>query len=752
MRRTALAWALAALCACLFWWPLCRGQCPIGGDTYTYYLPLRTYYADGLRRGELRLWHDRIGYGAPVLGESQTGVFYPPNLVLYGLLPVPVAYNVSLLLHFTLAMGLMYHYGRCIGGSMLASLFGGLAFAYSWFPARGALEWAYTTGAWLPLALCGLERLIATGRWRWGLTMAVAVSLQLLAGHFQVAFITLVGVGLYAAVRCVADPHIRARWIRRMGLVAGFAVLAMLLSAVQLAPSWELKAVSQRQGVQWTADLLYGYLPWWYMGQMVFPYAYYYGLTGGVPLLHLPTTNVVEASLYPGLLALWLALAGWWAGRRRPVVWTWVVIAVVSGGLACGVGLGWLAHVPGFSYFRYPGRYSLLVCAAVAALAAIGIDALRKARPKPWAAGVLIGLQGVGLVVCSAILVHGGWTETAARWWASHTQLTQPFGADVLTLFRELVWGSIAVMVVVGVGIVLLRWALIRWRAAVLILAALAALEYAYVAHRHHAYNLAFASSCLPEVQRSEIARRLGPGDRLVADGPNLFTLLGVACVPPYMGLGPAAYYDDEVVMRKLMHRSAPTVRERMYLRLQSASHLVSTSPLPCHDPAWPIRLVWRGHDPFIHRAWGRAPNAQPLNLYRVDGFVSRAYLVADLDATAPGTSLGRARVVDRGTHRVEVACEATAPAWCVLAELHYPGWSATVDGRPVAIEPFQQVFRAVPVAEGRHRITFTYRPLSVLLGAAVSLLALCGVGVGAAVFGARRRRVRPRDTGSAEA
>lgn len=741
MRQTALAWVVCAALACLFWWPLCTGNSPIGGDTYTYYLPLKTYYAQGLCQGQLRLWHDRIGYGAPVLGESQTGVFYPLNPVLYRLLSVPVAYNVSLILHFTLAMGLMYHFGRCLGGSFLASLFGGLAFAYSWFPARGSLEWAYTTGAWLPLALWGLERFLQTGRRRWGLMVTLALCLQLLAGHFQLAFITLLGIGLYGLVRCLLDARIRSHLASRAAWTVGFCLLAFLLAGVQLVPSWELKAMGQRQGATWATELLYGYLPWWYVGQALFPYPYYYGLSGGVPLLRLPTTNVVEASAYPGVLALWLAMAGVWGTRRRPAVWALVVLAAVAGLLACGVGLGVLAHVPGFSYFRYPGRYTLLVCAAVAGLATVGIDALRQSRPKPWPAAVLLSVQGIGLVVCSAVLVRSEWTDAVARWWFSRTRLEGPFSADALALFREMAWGGMAVMLLVGASVLVLRWALTRWRAAVVLVGVLAMGEYVYVARRHHAYNLTIVPSCLPDAERSRIADRLGPEGRLVADGPNLFTLLGCACTPPYMGLGPAVYYDDDVVMRKLMHRETPTPREQMYLRLQAASHLVSTSPLPSDSPAWPIRLIWRGHDPFIQRAWGRGPQAEPLNLYRVDCFVSRAYLVGGLDATAPDPALGHTKVVIRSAHRVQIACDAKAPGWCVLAELDYPGWQAEVDGQPVPIKPFHEVFRAVRVGQGAHWVTFTYRPLSVVLGAALSVFALCALGVGVVLV---RRQAGP--------
>jgi hypothetical protein len=63
-----------------------------------------------------------------------------------------------------------------------------------------------------------------------------------------------------------------------------------------------------------------------------------------------------------------------------------------------------------------------------------------------------------------------------------------------------------------------------------------------------------------------------------------------------------------------------------------------------------------------------------------------------------------------------------------ILVEQFFPGWSATLDGRPVEIERAEDVFQAVQMPAGEHRIRFEYRPRAVLVGAAVSLLSLAGL------------------------
>jgi uncharacterized membrane protein YfhO len=62
------------------------------------------------------------------------------------------------------------------------------------------------------------------------------------------------------------------------------------------------------------------------------------------------------------------------------------------------------------------------------------------------------------------------------------------------------------------------------------------------------------------------------------------------------------------------------------------------------------------------------------------------------------------------------------------LVEQYSPGWEATVDGGPVAIERWREAFQSIPVGPGEHTVVFEYHSRWLPFGAAVSLASLAGL------------------------
>jgi len=89
-------------------------------------------------------------------------------------------------------------------------------------------------------------------------------------------------------------------------------------------------------------------------------------------------------------------------------------------------------------------------------------------------------------------------------------------------------------------------------------------------------------------------------------------------------------------------------------------------------------------------------------------------------------------------SERVTVRAQTSAAGYLVLADSWYPGWNAYVDGAPAPIYRADVLFRAVPLEPGSHTVVFEYRPLSLIMGAGISLVSLAATF--AIAFALRRK------------
>lgn len=73
-----------------------------------------------------------------------------------------------------------------------------------------------------------------------------------------------------------------------------------------------------------------------------------------------------------------------------------------------------------------------------------------------------------------------------------------------------------------------------------------------------------------------------------------------------------------------------------------------------------------------------------------------------------------------------------------LINEIYYPGWEATMDGKPVPIMQADGVFRALFAPAGEHRVEFRFRPRRFAWGAVISLLTLAAFVAYLALYGQR--------------
>ncbi len=309
-------------------------------------------------------------------------------------------------------------------------------------------------------------------------------------------------------------------------------------------------------------------------------------------------------------------------------------------------------HLPGFNFFRGPGRYGIVTTLAFALLAGRGLDVL-VARRGRFGRCVMIGLVF--------------WSTCGDLWLVSRMVTNVVIVAEPMISFRE--------------------------------------------------------ASQVRRLLRDEPSL-----PRLYCPGQNVGNLLGVSCLPVYLGISPTEYADPKFSgagMPTPANDGRPVAAEdefSQWLRDSGVTHVLSFYPLD--ESSWRATLLWRGVDEMLNFSWQRR---EPIYLYRLEpdasgqspsriGFAARGEDSRDTEASATLRAQTEA-------NRVVIETESRSGAWLVLKDLGYPGWSARIDDR--LVEADVDGFRTVHVPRGVHRVTWTYRPRSVLVGAALSLLTL---------------------------
>src|SRR5713101_405013 len=236
--RLVIVGLLAA--SLVFYYPLVfLGRALVDYDAFVYFYPQRVYLAQSLLARRIPLWDPDLFLGVPFLANPQTAVLYPLSwLFLLG--PGQVVYAAELVRQGFLAAVFTYILARHAFGVLpLAAVVGGLAYAFGGFAVgQGGHLTQISAAAWLPAVLLAYDRFATTRRVYWLGLGALALTLQLLAGHPQETYMTLIVLGIFGVVRA---PWRNPRLLARSAIGGVFmCALGASLSAAQLLPTLEL--------------------------------------------------------------------------------------------------------------------------------------------------------------------------------------------------------------------------------------------------------------------------------------------------------------------------------------------------------------------------------------------------------------------------------------------------------------------------------------------------------------------------------
>ncbi len=362
-QKAIVTGAILALVTMAFFWQIIfteNAWMPAGGgDLLPFLYPNYHFAAQSLQNGIIPLWNPHLYSGIPFAADAQSGLFYPPNLLIFLLSP-----NLSIetleylaVFHFWLAGFGMFLFlqhsplAKKLRLHPIAALTGAIAFEFSdlFIVHFGNLN-MIAVAAWLPLVMLAFQNAVAQRRTGFALTAGALLAIATLASHIQITLFILLAIGLYALWEIfwpgqggpasdlaskgaflppsippaggeVAQPSppVGTEGGRVVSIRARFAPLGYLfltllitvgLSALWLIPTLEMSRYTLRATLSYPESAAYSLHPAQLIGLLIPNYF------GRDPALHWGPWERVETG-YIGILTLLLALVGAFLQKDR---------------------------------------------------------------------------------------------------------------------------------------------------------------------------------------------------------------------------------------------------------------------------------------------------------------------------------------------------------------------------------------------------------------------------------------------------
>lgn len=296
-------------------------------------------------------------------------------------------YNLVLLVSFVLCALAGTHLGWRLTERWDAGIIAGLIFGFAPHRFEHFEHLELQLNWWMPLAFVALERVIATGTSRWWAALSGLLAFQVLSCIYDTVFllVCLTGSALVMLVTHYGrTPKLNTRGMLWLSVPVCVILLysgpyranQQLVGERSRAEVADYSAVPRNFLAAHSSNVLYGKLTN-HMGQG-------------------------ERYLFPGSIALALALIGVLSRRRATVVW-----GLVTLGLAVDLCLGMNGllypllydNVSVFRGLRVPARAAILVMLALAILAGLGIELLMTTIRNARLRTSLLIVLTVGIIV-----------------------------------------------------------------------------------------------------------------------------------------------------------------------------------------------------------------------------------------------------------------------------------------------------------------------------------------------------------------
>jgi hypothetical protein len=725
-------------------------------DLPVFFYPYVQLWRTGVLSGEFTLWNPFIMCGEPLFAALQPAQVYPFSII-YPLLPLDDAFNATIVIHFFLTGIFIFLFVKELKGSDDAGITAAVSFTFGGYllSVHNVLSTLLSV-TWFPLVLACFHRSLRLSSLRYALYSGVFLGVMFSGGGIEIFFFTLPIMGVLTIFPYLSDssetmPPFPRRCILLLTAVSFF----LLIMAIQWIPFYELTRNSIRaEGIQFEESALWSLAPQNLL-YLLIPDVFYKGAD------YYWKDQSWLKTIYVGIIPLMLFLFFIREKSKRSVI----ILLLMVFSLLLSLGrytplYKFLFHtLPFFNLIRYPVKYLFITIFFLSLAAGFGWDYLKKHIQSPWIirkSKSLLWLSFSLTLLLGCIFLF----ERSLLSFLSEEKLfvESAIGApSVIHNLKRVIFFTIAS----GLWLFLLvnkPWARIIAPQGITVLL-IADLFLGNLGYYVTADRASLHSNDSPNLQvllKDRDTYRIYVDRRIY----NNFHFT-------YKNTEEYLYINKELfVPNMLMERNISDINGFSVLTLENYFKiltLINTAPLP--DAT---RLIDFLNVKYV--LWSEPLKSSNFSLvrkgtcylYRNENVLPRAFLVNDyqivsdemkvkqilqdrqfnpaklvlLNEDLPEEFMKKKRepvpemeerieITEYKNEKIGITVSLSTPKILVLSETFCSGWKAYLDGRETKIYRANYAFRAVPVPEGIHTVTFAYEPVSFQVGKAITLFTL---------------------------
>lgn len=716
---------------------------PLLSDLSFEFYSWRSFTNQWIKQDIVPFWNPTIYGGMPYVGNDQSAIFYPLNILSY-LLPVAWQFSFLFFIKIFLACFFIYLFVKRLGVSFGGSILSGLVFGFSGFMTVWLGFGITNVALFLPLVLWAIKGIYDEGFKSWSsLVLLLAWTSQLLGGHLE-TFVLL--VPFYVAYVLFEFKFNLKKWLGIMSL----GILALGVSAVQWLPFLEYIGKTAIFNGRLAGSFsffdfsFFRNLP----ALLTFLAPNFFGNPVNKTFWN-PFQNYNEQIFYFGIMPLILAvvaIVNFLKDRARPVTISsvirfWLIIAFLSFLASLLIPpFNILARLPVLSILDFH-RFRLLLVFALAILAGFGLDGILKGEIKGhWLKkiGAISLIGGVGYLSLLTMIYYflisrkmmavnflqgvldkfgrglsfglgQGIGDSAVKAQVLYDRLLAsflPFSFQNLSPFLLFVSCSLIVFLKDRLGPKKWLWLIL---AVIFVDLALVGISYQPTVNRNTSVD---EPAVISEIKKDHsIFRVAALGQTLI---PNSAAIYGLQDVR-----GTDIISSD---YRQFLYSFKGGAQTNLYFFLNEADHkfldMMNVKYL----------IVEKGYD-FDQTGFEEKGNFGQVELWENKTVLARSFLIQPeglKDVLSKGLELGKTEISLYTPDEVLIKADVVNnKSLLVLADTYDSGWQVFVDNKKANLLKVYNTLRAVELSKGDHLVKFVYKPWSVVWGIRVSEVSL---------------------------